>query len=109
MTLSLKVIVFGRIPVAVAHSLKSTPEKWSLGYGAFEVGHNSGISVWIASGVHGVAVYRDGARCTGGALVWGGVTGLSALGLSPGHHYLHHAVNRWLRRTRRDIVSVLAA
>lgn len=78
-------IIFGRVPLAVARSLREEPETWSRDNDhdpylthTYELTHVSGVKVWVNQGASGVFVSAVGCGC------WGGDGVLSTLGLSPG-------------------------
>lgn len=91
----LKVLFFGADPVAVARSLAEEPNAWTSDARAlgslYEITHRSGLSLWCANGSYGMRIFTPRNRC-----LWGGVTALSSVGLSPGHHLLRRAANRWI-------------
>lgn len=94
----LKELFFGPIPVEVARSLREEAANWTsdterMG-SPFVLAHKSGLELWVANSAYGMEVRTEWPRCR---TLWGGVGLLSCIGLSPGHHYLRHAANRWIR------------
>lgn len=93
---------FGEIPLRVARSLREEPTRWSHDglrmSQVYELRHDSGLILWVANGTYGMRVENKNAR-------WGGVTGLSSFGLSPGHHLLRRAADKWLRAFAADYRS----
>lgn len=95
----LRTLFFGAIPLATARSLDTQPERWTeYGFGGkvYRLHHESGLSVWVGNGPFGVDV-----SSAAGAVVWGGVTTASAVGLSPGHHLISRAAKRWMAARSR--------
>lgn len=94
---SLARMFFGEVPLMTADSINEHPTTWHAdphidrdGY-PYRLHHDSGVSVWIANRQYGIEVKWPGER------EWGGVTMLSALGLSPGHWLISIAADRWLK------------
>lgn len=112
--MSWKEAFFGHIPVAVAKSLREDAGSWTsdterMG-SPYQLTHSSGVIVWVANCTFGMEVFADEHRLR---KAWGGVSALSVFGLSPGHHFLRHAANRWLREhdvggARVRVASLLA-
>jgi hypothetical protein len=73
----------------VIKSLRDEPEMWK--YDPFILQHSRlPVSVWHANETYGMHIsYR-------GAVVWGGATLLSSVGLSWRHHRLRSEVDKWL-------------
>jgi hypothetical protein len=110
-----KRLFFGDLPLAVEWSLRREPYRWThsdpnpyLNGHICTLHHDSGVVVWRHSG----GAYGD--KVQGSHVpTWGGVTALSSIGLSPGHHLIHAAANRWVRfnarsaNPGRDIIEAL--
>jgi hypothetical protein len=94
---SLAELFFGRLPVAVATSLRDEPEAWRDSHDdnpfadrAYRLVHRNGTELWVGNRAYGIQVNVPGCR------KWGDVTVLSSIALSPGHHLIWRAASRWL-------------
>ena len=94
-----KRVFFGETPLLIARSLRDEPAAWIHDSSEwrrepYKLHHRGGVALWIANGSYGMQV-RVGDRLSGEAQ-WGGVTMISTFGLSPGHHLLRRAADKWL-------------
>lgn len=78
----------GKIPFMVVQSLTKEPAEWTLSF--CRLRHTNGIAIWVGNQAYGISVEGVETR------LYGGVTGLSSMGLSLGHHYIHRAVQKWI-------------
>lgn len=77
----------------VLRSLEAAHDDWQHCFGWLRH-RRTGVSVWIYSGEFGLEI----AAGPFGQPLWGGVTMLSSIGLSPRHWRLNRAVRRWFER-----------
>lgn len=93
MSMSLRELFFGRIPVAIAQDLKTRPEKWRDELSRL-VRADGDVHIWVGNRSWAVSVHKGWSLEDVGK-AWGGVTLLSTSYLSPGHLYIWRAVKRW--------------
>ncbi len=93
--MSLKEFFFGKIPLLVAKSLREEPGRWKSD-DTFDTTYfltrDDGMEVWVANSVYGIDVTAPSGR------TWGGVTGWSSFGLSPGHWLIALAADPLCRK-----------
>ena len=107
LVMSLKEFFFGKIPLLVAKSLREEPGRWKSDDTfptTYVLHRDDGMTVWVANSVYGIEVTARSGRS------WGGVTGWSSFGLSPGHWLIALAADPLRRKkpTARDFAADFA-